>query len=230
MDDIKYSLGPIVRGLSDENYEQSLAFYRLWVDIGRTYSQIPSEQIFDTTWNNRTPSSVNPSGGQIIHPAAHLVSRFANDTESDRIRSPRSAGPQSRPCARVLQGFFEGNMTAVRLKDGGHSDSGTIFSKTSAAFITDANLVAHWVNLGFVEEVAIRNHVLQSLIYHSALYNHQAEALIVLFKVAGAAFEAYAEPGVVDRCFELLKNHCYRSSGKTRLRQASAFSVQKVWN
>ena len=101
----------------------------------------------------------------------------------------------------------------------------------SAAFITDANLVAHWVNLGYFEEVAIRSHILQSLIYHSTLSNHQADALIVLFKIAGATFEAYAEPGVVDRCFELLKNYQYGSySGKTRLKQASAFSMQKGWN
>ena len=219
MDDIKYGLGLAVRGLSDENYEQSLTYYRLWVDIGRTYFQIPSEQIFNATWSNRTPSSINPGRDQIIHPAVHLVLRFANDIESDHVLSPRSAGLQSRPCARVLQGFFEGNMTIVRR------------GWDSAAFITDANLVAHWVNLGYFEEVAIRSHILQSLIYHSTLSNHQADALIVLFKIAGATFEAYAEPGVVDRCFELLKNYQYGSySGKTRMKQASAFSMQKGWN
>ena len=77
-------------------------------------------------------------------------------------------------------------------------------------FYADANLVAHWANLGYLEENAIRHRVLQSLISHPRLYDHQADALIILFKLAGATFEAYADPSVVNRCFELLKGHSYR--------------------
>ena len=39
------------------------------------------------------------------------------------------------------------------------------------------------------------------------------------FKIAGAAFEAYADPSVVDRCFELLKDHYDRDTTKGRLAQ-----------
>ena len=50
------------------------------------------------------------------------------------------------------------------------------------------NLIACWANLGFVEESVIHNHLLQSLISHPKLYNHQAYALIILFRLAGATF------------------------------------------
>ena len=32
---------------------------------------------------------------------------------------------------------------------------------------------------------------------------------MILFKLAGPIFDAYAEPSVVDRCFHLLKSHTY---------------------
>ena len=81
-------------------------------------------------------------------------------------------------------------------------------------FLADANFVAHWVNLGYVGESPVRNHILQSLISHPALYEHQADALIILFKLAGATFEKYVEPSVVDRCFELLKGYYGANSVK----------------
>ena len=83
----------------------------------------------------------------------------------------------------------------------------------------DSNLIARWANSGHVDQATIRNHILQSLISHPKLYDHQADALIILFKIAGATFEAYADPSVVDRCFELLKNYYDRNSVKGRLVQ-----------
>ena len=90
----------------------------------------------------------------------------------------------------------------------------------------DTNLPAHWVNLGYVEE-AIRSHILQSLIdaSHPTLYDHQADALIILFKLAGATLGAYANPSVVDRCSELLKSHYRYDSekhGRVRVRASRA--------
>ena len=70
-------------------------------------------------------------------------------------------------------------------------------------------------------ETAIRNRILQSLISFRKLYDHHADAMIVLFKIAGATFEAYEDPSVVDRCFELLKNNCSRDSIKGKLVQVS---------
>ena len=83
-------------------------------------------------------------------------------------------------------------------------------------FYADVNLIARWANLGYVEEAAIRSHILQSLVSHPTLHDHQAWALIILFKLAGATFGAFADPSVVDRCFELLKNHpiLYPGSGR----------------
>lgn len=61
MEDIKNALDSVVGRLSDQNYVQSLAFYRTWFDIGRTYHQLPDDQIFDTIWRNRTVrSSIDP--------------------------------------------------------------------------------------------------------------------------------------------------------------------------
>jgi len=188
MEEIDQALGSVVGGLSDKNYEHSLAFYRLWFDIGQTHPQIPSDQISDTIWNNRGPSSMNIGYGQFFHSAAHLIIRLVSDAESDHLLAPHSSGLQSRLCKRTLREFFKNNLKFVG------SYIGTF------DFYTDANLIAHWANLGYVEEPVIHNHILQSLISHPKLYDHQADALIILFKLAGATFDAYADPSVVDRC------------------------------
>ena len=47
MGDLVKTLGLFIRKLSDENYAQSLAFYRLWFGVGQTYHRIPPDQIFD---------------------------------------------------------------------------------------------------------------------------------------------------------------------------------------
>ena len=199
MQTIGEALGLVVGGLSDQNYSQSLDFYRFWLGTGQGYVQVPSDQIFDAIWNNRVASSIQPNGG-IFHSSAHLIPRFASDAVSDRILGPYSSELQSRLCARSLREFSSNNLMVARYG-----------RDTMAEFYADANLIAHWANLGFVEEAAIRNHILQSLISHPRLYDHQADALIILFKIAGATFEAYADPSVVDRCFELLKGHSYNA-------------------
>jgi len=199
MEEIENALGLVVGQLSDQNYAHSTAFYHLWFDIGQTYPQIPSDQISDTIWNNRGRSSINIYCGQFIHLTAHLITRFASDTESNHLLAPRSSGLQSRLSMRTLREFFKNNLRFVA----GYTDI--------VDFYADANFIAHWANLGYVEEAAIHNHILQSLMSHPTLYDHQADALIILFKLAGATFEAYADPSVVDRCFELLKGHSYGS-------------------
>ena len=198
-DSIKSALGSVVGQLSDENYAHSLAFYRLWFDIGQTYPKNPSDQISDTIWNNRGTSSIVPECGKFIHPTAQLIIRLASDAESDHLLAPHSSGLQNNLIARSLREFFNNNLRAV----------GRQIDWIAGTLYTDANLIAHWANLGYVEEAAIRNHILQSLISHPTLYDHQADTLIILFKVAGPTFEAYADPSVVDRCFELLKDHSY---------------------
>ena len=199
MQTIEEALGFVVGGLSDQNYTESLAFYRFWLGVGGAYLEIPSDQIFSAIWNHRAAaSSINASCGKLLHASAHLILRFASDAESDHVLAPHSSRLQSRLCARTLREFSSNNLMIARYKAGWDTVSG---------FCADVNLIAHWANLGYVEEAAIRNHVLQSLISHPKLYAHQAVALIILFQLAGATFEAYVDPSVIDRCFELLKAH-----------------------
>ena len=193
------ALGSLFAKLSDENYAQSLTFYRLWFDIGQTYLQTPSDQIFDEAfWSKRVISSM-PGGGKLVFPTAHLIARFAGDTRSDCVLAPRSPEPQNLLYTGPLREFFDKNMLAAWYNEKGWSS----FDMTG--FYEDVNLIAHWANLGYAEEVTIRRHILQSLISHQKLHDHQADALIILFKLAGATFETYVDPSVVDRCFELLK-------------------------
>ena len=204
MESIDRALGSVVDKLHDGNYSESFAFYRFWFDIAQNHHQVPSDQIFDAIWKNRGTSSMDPGSCKVILSTAHLVLRFARDAELDDILAPYSSGLQSRLSASSLRDFFSNNVAAVWYKETGAYSGGA-----QAEFSTDTNLIAHWTNLGYVEEAVIRNQILQSLISHPKLWDHQVDALITLFKVAGATFERYADPSVVDRCFELLKGHDY---------------------
>jgi len=214
---IRNALGSVFSRLSDEHYEQSFAFFRLWFGIAQTHSQIPHDLIFDTIYNRRATGF---SHSDSIYPAAYLILRLVSDAESDPILAPHSAGLRSRFCTRVLQEFFDEDLKVVYYDGHGPWNS----------YYMDVNLIAHCANLGYMEEDTIRSHILQSLISHQRLYDHQADALIILFKIAGATFGAYADPTVIDRCFELLKKHQYRNRVTGSLIQVSAFSVQKRWN
>ena len=197
MQTIGGALDLVVGGLSDQKYAQSLDFYRYWLGIGQADIQVPPDQILDAIWNNRVGSSIQPNG-EIFHLTAHLILRFASDAESDPILAPCSSGLQSRLCTRSLREFSNNHLMIARYGRG-----------TVREFYADANLIANWANLGYLEEAAIRDRVLQSLTAHPKLYDHQADALIILFKLAGATFGAYADPSVIDRCIELLRGHDY---------------------
>ena len=207
MEEIDNGLGSAIGGLSDENYAQSLDFCRFWFDIAQTYHQVPSDQVFDAIWKNRGTGGINSEACSLIHSTAHLILRFAGDVaELDHNLAPHGPGLQSRLCARLFQEFFSKNMEIVRY--GGWADL------PMREFYAGATFIAHLVNLGYVEEATIRQHILQSLISHPRLYDHQADALAILFKLAGAAFGAYADSSVVNRCFELLKAHTYNPPNK----------------
>jgi hypothetical protein len=240
--------------LSDSNYKQPPAFYRVWSEIGQTYFEIPSDQISDAIWDKRTTittksnqpgyhnsslpkQTMDPVSHKLIHPTAPSILRFASDAEPGHIPAPQSTGLQHRLCIKTLRDFFSSNLTAVwqltdawheELKQRGHQKYALFFqSGTLQCFYGDTNFIAHWANLGYVDEVAIRNHILQSLISHPKLHDHQADALIILFKLAGATFEAYADPSVVDRCFELLKDNYTRDSTDWELLQVRTPRVVK---
>ena len=206
MDEIDKALGAVVYGLSDQNYARGLDFYRFWFDIAQSYHQVPSGQILDAIWKNRGTGRINSGQGPLIHSTAHLILRFAGDAELDPTLAPHNSRLQSRLCTRSLQEFFSKNMEIVR--HGGWADP------TTNEFYACATFIAHLANLGYVEETTIHNHILQSLISHSRLYDHQADALIILFKLAGATLAAYTDSSVVDRCFELLEGHGYNPPNK----------------
>ena len=231
MDDIAQRLGSVVSKLSDHNYEQSLASYRLWFGIGRAYFQIPPDKIFDTIWDNRGCSEVEPKEGKFVHPTAKLILRFASDLESDCTLGPYSAGLRSRLFTGILRNFFELNVACMNHKDlsdemeergrktGVYYSVGGDSNEKRRQFAVDSNLIARLANSGCAEEVAIRDHILQSFISYHKLYDHQADAIIILFKMAGATFRAYADPSAIDRCFQLLEGHHSRKSVKGRLEQ-----------
>ena len=207
MGDIQRTLGSVASSISDENYDKSFASYRFWFEIAQTHSQNPPDQILDTLYNSVGTAT------ELVHPTAHLIVRFASDAESDHILAPHCIGLQSRLCARILRDFFENTIAG----DAKRNYRGEVLGYRLP---THATFVAHWANLGHLEEATIRDQVLQSLISHSKLQDYQAVALIVLFKIAGATFGEYADPSVVDHCFELLKSHSPPgSTGRNKLVQ-----------
>ena len=125
MADIQKVLGSAIEQiLSDRNYKQPPAFYRLLFDIGQTYFEIPSDQIFDAIWEKRATIATKhdqPRYGlqsrhvshKLIHPTAHSILRFASDAESDHTLAPHNPGLQRRLCAKILQDFFSSNLAAV---------------------------------------------------------------------------------------------------------------------
>lgn len=159
----------------------------------------------DDLWRIARPDVLKDSA--LIHPTARLLVRFIRDMEADPKISRHALGLHRRRCTLALSHFFEMNLSLVRSWNS---------SGKPTSFLTDVNLIAHWANLGYVEEEVIRDQILQSLISRPILHEHQADALIILFNLAGATFEVYAEPSVVGRCFELLKGHRNRSRNSVK--------------
>ena len=197
MSNIGEALSSVIKSLSKENYEQSFARYRFLFEVAQTYSQIPSDFIFDTLWKQiRDRGLPSHDGERFFYPASPLILRFANDAESDSILASHSAGLRSRLCTSILREFFDHWSGVLYL---GH--------RPSRGHLLDANLIAHAANLGYIEETTIRNHILQFLtVTPYPLKGLGRElTLCVLFEIAGATFTAYTDSSVVDQCFKLLK-------------------------
>jgi len=212
MVDIQAILGKTIAELSDQNYKRSFTFLRLWFEITHTYSTIPPDAILRAL---QTHYRRNGFPSNLIDPTLPLILRFAGDAESDHILAPHSTGLRSRLCAEALQSFFR-------------ADIGVVYNQENRNHFpfADANLIAHCINLGYVEESVIRDHILQALISHSTLHGHHLYALVVLFKTAGATLAAYADPTVVDRCFEIFKAPRNGQWTKEELVQVNTFSVK----
>ena len=218
MRNIQNAFASAISSISDEHYEQSLDYFRLWFGIGQRYSQNPSDLVFDAIYGHRTKGSWSYSNVFKGYSIGHLIPRFVGDVESDPVFAPYSAGLRNRFCARILQEFFDDGL------EGMNGDNGRDWHQ----FCVDANLVAHCANLGYIEEDMIRDYVLQSLISHPKLHDHQACALLILLQIAGATFEAHVDPAVFGRCFQLLKNHNFSnrwSCGMAVIPQVGTFSA-----
>ena len=221
MRNIQQALGSAISRLSDQDYEQSLDYFRLWFRIGQKYSENPSDLIFNAIYLSRTAGLWTDNNWLKCYSIGHLIPRFVDGVESDPGFAPYSAGLRNRFSASILQEFFDGDLENM-------NRSG---SWAPTQFYIAVNLIAHSANFGIIEEDMIRDYILQSLVSHPKLHDHQADALAVLFKIAGATFEAYADPAIVDRCFQLLKHHNYsdRNGGRPELIQVGNFSAQQHW-
>ena len=205
------TLRDLIEKLTEKNYDESFTQYCFWLGIGSAHGHITSnDQVNGDISRIALPGALKNS--ELIHPTTHFLVRFIRDIEADQRFYRYTSRLHQERCASGLYRFFESNLSLARSSS---------YGNTSNAFLTDVNLIAHWANLGCVEEEIIRDRILQSLISHPKLYEHQADALIVLFKLAGATFGAYADPPVVDRCIELLRSNC-RDSVKVRLTQVCA--------
>ena len=86
MSNIQEVLGSVIKTLSEENYDKSFAQYRFLFEIARTYSEIPSDLIFDSVWNQIRNRQLPSHNNQYIsYLTSPLILRFANDAESDSI-------------------------------------------------------------------------------------------------------------------------------------------------
>ena len=217
-DSIRQALDILIGRISEQNYDQTFAYYRLWFEITQEYVQKYPDQIFDSLLDNRGTHGIQPGSGKLIHSAAHLILRFARDAESDDTLGPYSTGLQDRFCAKILQYFFESDMQIVQFVE---RRMGTSLDW----WLANVNYVAHWANLGYIKESTIRNHILQPLVSNPMrVYDHHVDALIILFKIAGATFEKYVDPLVVDRCFECLKGHYSNNTTMKQLVQVCVVS------
>ena len=204
-------MGSTIRNLSDQNYERSLTYFRLWSEVRQTYFQLPADEIFDAIYENRAS---DPPHHTSIYPKASIILRFIDHIESDAALAPQCAGFRGRFCTRILQNFFDDDMRVLYVYPGSVPND----------YYPDVNYIAHCANLGYLEKNTIRNHILQSLISHTKMYEHQVSALALLFKIAGATFEAYTDPAVINNCFEILNSNLYSGWGRGLVR-VGAFSL-----
>jgi len=204
----------LLHDISEENYDRTFSAYRFWIKLGAARGSVSNLQLYNDIlgdvstryylitipfrcvgtiqYNNAT---YNAMSGQLIHSNVHLLLRFITDAEEDPVLSTYAIGLHDRLCHESLEQFFRQS-----LGFGPSPDSDQL-----REFYTRTNLIAHWVNLGYVKLEDVRDHILQSLTLQPVVYNHQLDALMILLKISGATFAAYVDPSVMDRCCDLLK-------------------------
>ena len=203
-------IGELVSRISEENYEQTLFDYRLWMKIGVTHRLIPDHQLRNAILENMRPELVYPSTSQLIHPATHLLVQLITDTE------PNPVSPTHVQLYHLsLKDFF--------------ADNSVFYLRTNVEnyrwrkFYTNVNFLAHWVNVGCLSVEDVRYHILQSLTFRPVPCFYQLCSLLILLKIAGATFAAYVDPSVMDRCLHVLKSGDFQSPAIATLAKVRAF-------
>ena len=214
MQNIQKGLGLIITNLSDQNYEKSLTYFRFWSEVGQTHFQLPSDAIFNIIYEGRASGI---SSYASVYPKTSLILGLIDSIESDPALALQCAGFQNLFCVKILQNFFDNDMGAVL--------SNSSYNSVPNSYYADVNYVAHCANSGHAGENTIRSHILQSLVSHTRIQEHQVSALAILFKIAGATFEAYVDPAVINRCFEIFNGHQYSGWARSLIR-VSAFCVE----
>ena len=223
----------LICSLSEENYDETFAKYRLWLDIGITYGYLnDKDQVANDIREILQSSLLRPEDGDLIHPANHLYLRFVRDIEADPTMSAQ-VPELARSFEAAVDRCFGENLSiadrdddVVRHQYRYQSDVERL-ARERVEFARQINLVACWANLGYVKRVVVWDHILQSLTSLPKLYDHQADAIIILFKIAGGTFGTITDPSVVDCCLELLKNHSSNNASRSRLVQVRTSHAAK---
>ena len=141
----------------------------------------------DASWNRVV-------GGKLIHENAQLLLRFVTDAEQDPTLSTYAVGLHEQLCRSSLDQFF-----------GQTSDDMSGSPDQLREFYTQVNLIAHWVNLGYVKPEDVQDRIFQSLTMYSTVHPHQLNALMIFLKISGATFAAYVDPPMMNCCCDLLE-------------------------
>ena len=84
MPSLRDTLSNLVRNLSEESYDESLAQCRFFLDIGTAHGYVSQDQVEKDILLIMQSELLRSGHGELIHPAAHLFSRFVGDMRVDR--------------------------------------------------------------------------------------------------------------------------------------------------
>ena len=197
-------LRKLVSGLSEKNYEQTLFDYRFWMKLGAEHGLISQGQLYNDIRARINPDLVYPSSKQLIHPTGRLLLRFVTDVGLDPALSTYASDAHDRLCRSSFEGFVTDNLDFM--------SGSRVTDSDFCRFYTNANFLAHCINLGHLSREDVRDRILQSLTFRPTIQPHQFNSLIILLKISGSTFAAYAAPLVLDRCYDVLKTRNARST------------------
>ena len=201
--DTSWSSAHLLNSLSEENYDRVFFAYRHRIKLIAKRVGVTNSRLYHDVLASTRPELISPPRpsdnqtmvGELIHSNARLLLRFVTDAEQDPTLSTYAVGLHEQLCRSTLDEFFKQTL--------GYR-SGATFAQSSELH-TRTNLIAHWVNLGYVELEDVRDHILQSLTLYPIAPTPQLNSLLILLKIAGATFAAYVDPSVMDHCCNLLK-------------------------